>query len=154
VVLDREGRIINLNRTALEITGYSFEQVEGRLLWDVFLIPEEMEPVKKVFRSLAGGQFPNSFTNQWLTKTGERRLIEWTNTAVTELNGEVDLIIGTGVDITSSRAVEEALRKSIRDLADIKAALDEHSIVAITDQRGIINYVNEKFCEISKYSRE
>ncbi|HEU4510009.1 MAG TPA: PAS domain S-box protein [Pyrinomonadaceae bacterium] len=49
---------------------------------------------------------------------------------------------------------EEALQRSEKELADIKFALDESAIVAITDQRGIINYVNEKFCEISKYSRE
>ena len=48
---------------------------------------------------------------------------------------------------------EEALQRSQKELADIKFALDESAIVAITDQRGIINYVNEKFCEISKYSR-
>src|SRR5919205_1950632 len=49
---------------------------------------------------------------------------------------------------------EEALRRSLKELADLKFALDESAIVAITDQRGRINYVNDKFCEISRYARE
>ena len=57
----------------------------------------------------------------------------------------------TAVDPDLNR--EQALERSEKDLADIKFALDESAIVAITDQRGIINYVNDKFCEISKYSR-
>lgn len=39
-------------------------------------------------------------------------------------------------------------------ITDYKYALDESSIIAITDQKGIINYVNENFCNISKYTAE
>ena len=49
---------------------------------------------------------------------------------------------------------EQALKDSLKEIADIKFALDQSTIVAITDQRGIINYVNDEFCRISKYSRE
>ncbi len=39
-------------------------------------------------------------------------------------------------------------------LANLRSAIDEHAIVSITDIRGNIVFVNDKFCEISGYSHE
>ncbi len=50
--------------------------------------------------------------------------------------------------------IEHTLAESLKELTDIKFALDVSTIVAITDQAGKIIYANDKFCEISKYARE
>src|SRR5690242_16537619 len=42
----------------------------------------------------------------------------------------------------------------VQQLEDFKRALDHAAIVATTDVQGTITYVNDKFCEISGYSRE
>ncbi len=46
------------------------------------------------------------------------------------------------------------LRTITRETDALRAALDEHAIVAITNPQGKIVYVNDKFCAISKYARE
>lgn len=56
--------------------------------------------------------------------------------------------------ISKHREIEKVLAKSFKELNDIKFALDESVIVAITDQKGRITYVNDKFCKISKYSQD
>lgn len=60
----------------------------------------------------------------------------------------------TGLSATARLKLEEDLLSTVKELRDVKAALDEHSIVAITDPAGRITYVNDKFCAISKYARD
>ncbi|HSL00977.1 MAG TPA: PAS domain S-box protein, partial [Rubrobacteraceae bacterium] len=57
-------------------------------------------------------------------------------------------------EIAEREKTEEELRVSLKNVADIEFALDESAIVAITDVTGRITYVNDKFCEISKYARK
>ena len=51
-------------------------------------------------------------------------------------------------------SIDPKLKASLQEIQDLKAALDEHAIVAITDPQGKIIHANDKFCTISRYTRE
>ncbi|MET3196875.1 two-component system sensor histidine kinase NreB [Bacillus sp. OAE603] len=57
-------------------------------------------------------------------------------------------------DYIDDQSFRNTLKQILKQLTDVKIALDESSIVVVTDHRGIIQYVNEKTCEITKYTRE
>lgn len=46
------------------------------------------------------------------------------------------------------------LKQQLLQIENLQSSLDNSSIVAITDKDGTITYVNKKFCDISKYSKE
>ncbi|MFM7191434.1 MAG: PAS domain-containing protein, partial [Microcystaceae cyanobacterium] len=50
--------------------------------------------------------------------------------------------------------LEKQVRQRTQEIWDFKLALDESALVAITDAQGVITYVNDRFCEMSGYSRE
>ena len=137
VVLDAQGRIIRFNLTCEQVTGYSFEEVRNKCFWDVFLIDEEVEPVKAVFVSLQTGHFPSSYENYWLTRGGDRRLIAWSNTALTDSEGTVEYVICSGIDITERRQAETDLKGSEAELRALFAAMTDVVLVRDADGRCI-----------------
>ena len=60
----------------------------------------------------------------------------------------------TVYDVVAGTPVEAQLRATLSEVNELKTALDEHAIVAVTDPQGRITYVNDKFCAISRYPRE
>lgn len=57
-------------------------------------------------------------------------------------------------DTTAFEKAQRQLLMSLQEVSELKAALDAHAIVAVTDVKGVITRVNDKFCAISQYSRE
>lgn len=93
--------------------------------------------------------------NQVLNQSDyERYQIDQIVASFIEKNHDLQNVISQDKAIVERRLLEAMLRKTLKELSDIKFAIDQAAIVAITDQRGIIQYVNDKVYEISKYSKE
>jgi PAS domain S-box-containing protein len=109
IVLDTEARIVRFNRSCERASGYGREEVEGMPFW--MLLPEEdKERIQGVFGDLTEKGIPNQAENYWVSKTGERRLIAWSNTTLRDVSGNVEYVVGTGIDITDHREADERLR--------------------------------------------
>jgi PAS domain S-box-containing protein len=72
---------------------------------------------------------------------------------LSEYDPKSQTVFGIVQNITERKKAEDELKNTIKELSAYKAALDAAAIVAVTDERGIINHVNDNFCNISKYSR-
>jgi|GEM_PF-867490 len=150
VIIDTAGRILGFNRASEEVSGYSSEEVEGKIFYDFLLIPEEVGPVRAVVEELSAGQFPNEFENFWVKKDGTRRLIHWTNTAIIAEDGSVEYIVATGIDVTERRRAEDALRKSeerYRELFEYAHDL----IFTVDTTSGMVTTANDAARDVLSY---
>jgi diguanylate cyclase (GGDEF)-like protein/PAS domain S-box-containing protein len=118
-VADQGGRIVRFNAECERVTGWTEGELLGRRVYDHLIPPEARPGVAAVFASLRQEPFPVSHENEWVTKSGDRRLIHWRNTALLDSEGHVEYLIGTGIDITERQAAEDELRsaKEALDLA-------------------------------------
>jgi diguanylate cyclase (GGDEF)-like protein/PAS domain S-box-containing protein len=117
VVADPDGTLVRWNRACEQLLGYTAEELSARRgLLD--LLPREDRPIAEAaLAALAVGESPVRCEFHWRTRAGELRLIEWSNTALTGVDGSVSHAVGTGIDVTETRewlteraAVEDRLR--------------------------------------------
>ena len=68
--------------------------------------------------------------------------------------GEVVELKGIIQDITEITVAEREIAQKTKYISDIRAALDESAIVSISDNKGLLTFVNDNFCTISKYTEK
>ncbi len=154
VVVDRKGRIVRFNKECERATGYLFKEVKNVPIWDILLPREEIEPVKRALEvACEGGALKSHFRNHWVDKSGFQRLIDWTNSTLTDDTGAVEYVICTGVDLTERHAMQEALRISEERFAQV-FRVSPMAITITTLEGGVYIDVNDAFTLSTGYTRE
>jgi PAS domain S-box-containing protein len=118
------------------------------------IAPEDRALFQATHRDFVAGKRDGFATYRIIGDDGLERWIAGRWLAEVDAEGQPSRGVAVHLDVTARKHAEQALRDSLKEIIDLKVALDEHAIVSFTDPKGAITYVNEKFCAASKYSRE
>jgi len=144
-----DGYFKHISPAWTKVLGWSEKELLGKPFIE-FVHPTDIEITLLETQKLVMSFETIRFDNRYLCQDGSYRWLSWTATPFSEEK----LIYAVARDITLQKENEIALQKNIQELEAFKFALNAHSLVAITDATGRINYANDKFCEVSQYSRE
>jgi PAS domain S-box-containing protein len=148
-----DGTITSWNAAAARLFGFSAEEMIGQSVRRT-IPPGRLDEETVIAARIRAGERIDHYETARLAKDGSEIVVALTISPVENARGDVVGISTILRDIGDRKRAEQALRETLKEVTDLRAALDEHAIVAITDPLGAITYANEKFCAISKYSRE
>lgn len=152
-ITDQKGIIKHANDNFCKISKYKREELIGKDHRIINSGYHSKEFIRNLWVTIANGKI-------WKGELKNRArdgTIYWVDTTIVPFLDEDNKpyqYLAIRSDITSRKEVEENLEQSLKEISDYKYALDESSIVAITDQKGIIKHANHNFCKISKYGLE
>lgn len=137
-------QFLDVNEAAILQYGYTREEFLHMTIKDIRR-KEDLEPLLNDLIIIQ--KFGGSQQHIWrhLKKNGELMTVETTAHSFDYNNRKARLV--TANDITEREKAE-------KEILDYKFALDESSLVDVSDSNGIIQYVNDNFCKVSKYSSE
>lgn len=144
-----------VNPAWTSILGYSEAELLGKSFLD-FVHPDDIETTIAESQKLASGIETLYFENRYRCKDGSYKWLGWSSNS----SPEQEVLYAVAHDITHLKQTEEQFRllaseqeQLLQELKTRQNALDEAAIVSETDSEGKITFVNDKFCEISGYSR-
>ncbi|MFQ5770759.1 MAG: PAS domain S-box protein [bacterium] len=114
VGLNLKGEITIFNRKCEEVTGYSKQEVLGKNWFKSFLPERWKLNVNDVFKSIIQDKLSSQYENHILTKNGEERLINWSNTVIRNEKHEISGVLGIGQDITEQTILQKKILQSER----------------------------------------
>jgi PAS domain S-box-containing protein len=148
---DLNGMIRSWNKGAEKVFGFTAEEAVGRPI-GIILPDDRAEEEIRIVDRIRRGERVEHFETVRRRKGGGLIDVTVTISPVRDASGAIVGASKIARDCSEPKRIYREMVSTMGELKDIKAALDEHSIVAITDPSGRITYVNQKFCAISKYS--